>query len=261
MTVRDDIAVTPLDEAAVDLREARFAIYYAPPSDSAWWYEGSRWLGRDAQSGAPCDAPAVPGLSQSLHGLTIDARRYGWHATLKPPMRLRDGAGVSDLRAAAMAVAARHRGFDVSVHAALLGAKEDGTRGFMALRPAHGQAAREAIDALAHDCVTSLDALRMPATPDELAQRRATGLTPRQDALLQRWGYPFVGEEFRFHMTLSDRVGDSDATAIRAWWAPRVAALGPLPVNDIAIFVQARAGEPFHLAQRIALRASMGDEA
>ena len=34
-------------------------------------------------------------------------------------------------------------------------------------------------------------------------QHGKSGLTDRQEALLTQWGYPYVMEEFRFHITLT----------------------------------------------------------
>ncbi len=42
----------------------------------------------------------------------------------------------------------------------------------------------------------------------ELQRRRAANLTPRQEFLLMHWGYPYVLDEFRFHMTLTRRLPD-----------------------------------------------------
>jgi len=41
------------------------------------------------------------------------------------------------------------------------------------------------------------------AAAAELARRRTLRLTAEQDAMLARWGYPYVLEDFRFHMTLT----------------------------------------------------------
>lgn len=244
-------SITPVE--TFDLRAARFAIYYAPSVGLPWWTEGSRWLGRDAANGHAPSQPSVAGLSQALHGLTVDARRYGWHATLKPPMTLVSGATLDDVRAGARDIAARHARFDVPMRVDVLGADKHHARGFVALRPLDRPDLLDRIDALARDCVTTLDVLRAPPGEVELARRQALPLTPRQTEMLARWGYPYVFDDFRFHLTLSDRVDAADAHVLTEWWQPRVQALGPLPLDGIAIFGQATAGEPFHLIERFAL--------
>ncbi|MEX2455572.1 MAG: DUF1045 domain-containing protein, partial [Rhodospirillaceae bacterium] len=89
----------------------------------------------------------------------------------------------------------------------------------------------------------------------ELARRRAAGLTPAQNALLQRWGYPYVLEEFRFHITLTGRL-DADARprfekALESALAP---ALGrPLTVDSLCLFVQPAPDARFHLHRRFVL--------
>ncbi|VVE86337.1 DUF1045 domain-containing protein [Pandoraea bronchicola] len=240
-------------QLALDLSVARFAIYYAPPAGSCWWNEGSRWLGRDAITGRSLNAPQVPGLSRTLHDVTADPRRYGLHATLKAPMRLAPQARLGDLRGIAAVVAARHAPFDLAVHADVVDTDNGKRPGFVALRPTIGSAGAKAVDALAADCVQAFDDLRAPLTDAELAKRHAPSLSSRQRELLAHWGYPYVLEEFRFHVTLSDRVDASDAAAIINWWQPRVQALGAMRADSLALFVQPSPGEPFLLHERFFL--------
>lgn len=244
--------VSDVAQRDLDLSVARFAIYYAPPSGSCWWNEGSRWLGRDAIAGRDLLAPSVPGLSHALHDLTVDPRRYGLHATLKAPMRLAAQAQLSDLSGVAAAVAARHASFDLTVHTDVIDTDDGKRPGFVALRPKSGAEDTKRIDALAADCVRAFDDLRAPMNDAELAKRNPQRLTSRQREWLTQWGYPYVFDEFRFHVTLSDRVDASDATTIVDWWQPRVQALGPMRVDSLAIFVQPSPAEPFLLHERFA---------
>ncbi|VVD98534.1 hypothetical protein PCA20602_02019 [Pandoraea capi] len=245
-------AMTEQERGALDLNVARFAVYYAPPPGSCWWNEGSRWLGRDAITGRELQAPNVPGLSRALHDLSVDPRRYGLHATLKAPMRLAPQAQLSDLAGIATAVAARHAPFDLVVHTDVIGTENGKRAGFVALRPKTGSDGEKAVNAVAADCVEAFDALRAPLTDAELARRNPELLTSRQREYLAQWGYPYVFDEFRFHVTLSDRVDAADANVITDWWQPRVDALGPMRVDSLAIFVQPTPGEPFHGFERFA---------
>ena len=117
---------------------ARFALYYAPPRDSAWWRAGCAWLGRDPESGATLVPPQLDGLDRSLSALTVAPQRYGWHATLVAPFRLAPGVTPDALFDAASRWAATRGRFDVPVDAATIGS-------FVALRPADddGEAAEE----------------------------------------------------------------------------------------------------------------------
>lgn len=251
--------------AALDLSVARFAVYYVPPAGSCWWHEGSRWLGRDAITDKALNAPQVPGLSRALADVTVDARRYGLHGTLKAPMRLAPGAKPADLFAIAQQVAARHTPFDLPLNIDVVDTDNGKRPGFVALRPktnvagvpgvasAAGAAAAKQIDALAFDCVEAFDGLRAAPSEAELARRLAQPLTTRQRELLTHWGYPFVFDEFRFHITLTDRVAAADAAVITDWWKPRVQALGAMRVDALALFVQPTADAPFVLAERFAL--------
>ena len=54
----------------------------------------------------------------------------------------------------------------------------------------------------------------LPAAPEELKKRRGAGLSSRQELMLTTWGYPYVMEEFRFHLTLTGRLSDRDEKQI-----------------------------------------------
>ena len=64
----------------------RHAIYFAPPPGTIFHDLGSRWIGRDAFTGEACEQPDLAGIGV----VTGDPRRYGFHATLKPPFALRE---------------------------------------------------------------------------------------------------------------------------------------------------------------------------
>lgn len=224
--------------------DARFAVYYAPSRDSAWWQAGSAWLGRDAESGDTCVPPQPPGLTCPLPALTEAPRRYGWHGTLIAPFRLADGVTPDGVLAATRAWADTQRPFTLPVEAATLG-------DFVALRPAD-QDAEADIRTLATNALQTLDTLRAKPPAADLARRLAAPLSERQRALLIEWGYPYVFDEFRFHMTLSSSLADAqERAALVAWWQARTPELGPLPVDHAALFVEPAPGEPFVLWQRV----------
>ncbi|NIF52135.1 DUF1045 domain-containing protein [Burkholderia sp. Ax-1724] len=226
----------------------RFAVYYAPARESAWWQAGSAWLGRDAQSGEHCAAPQPASLARALAELTEAPRRYGWHGTLVAPFRLAPGLAPDDVLATARTWALTQHAFDLPVEAATLG-------DFVALRPAdeHGDAR---IRDVAASALQALDALRAQPSEADLARRLAAPLSERQRSLLLQWGYPYVFDEFRFHMTLSNSLDDAgERAALLAWWRQRVPALGPLSVDHAALFVEPAPDEPFVLWQRLPFRA------
>ena len=224
--------------------DARFAVYYAPSRESAWWAAGSAWLGRDAESGERCVAPQPEGLARALAELTEAPRRYGWHGTLVAPFRLAEGVTQQDVLEATRQWAHTQSPFALPVEAATLG-------DFVALRPAD-QNGEANIGAVAASALRSLDALRARPSAADLARRLAAPLSERQRALLIEWGYPYVFDEFRFHMTLSSSLTDADERAtLVAWWQAQTRALGPLAVDHAALFVEPAPGEPFVLWQRV----------
>jgi hypothetical protein len=172
----------------------RVALYWVPSLDDPLYRAGVAWLGRDAETGARVPQPPVPGIAD----FTRRAARYGLHATLQPPMRL--ATAYSAFRAAAHAMAASCQPFDLPpVSLCEIG-------GFLALRES---APCPALHALADTCILTCLTHRLPPDGTELARRRAGGLTPRQAELLRRYFYPYVLDEWFFHITLTDQTFDT----------------------------------------------------
>lgn len=219
----------------------RVALYYAPERGDPLRAAGDHWLGRDPESAAPLAQPSLPGIA----AMTADARRYGFHATLKPPMRLRSAWGA--FLADADALAARTPPF------ALPPLAVSSLEGFLTLLEATPSAA---LRRLAEACVEALDAHRAPASDEEMARRRRGGLTPRQDEMLRRWGYPYLFESWRFHMTLTRRLSPEEAAICRPAATAHFAAALALPraVASLAVFTEREPGAPLLLAERLRLR-------
>ncbi|WP_321799301.1 DUF1045 domain-containing protein [Caballeronia sp. J97] len=214
----------------------RVALYYAPPASSAWWREGCDWLGRDPENGRETATPA--------HAVTHAPRRYGWHATLIAPFHMAPGVELADVLARAQAWASSVARFDMPVKADVLGR-------FVALRPA--QARDDAmLRALAASALNALSSLGTMPSRESIERRIVDGMSARQIELLREWGYPYVLDEYRFHMTLSDSLDDANARAsIVSDWERRIDALGPLPVHGAALFIEPEPGAPFTLWQRL----------
>ncbi len=179
---------------------SRFAIYYVPPEGPLEQF-GARWLGWDVVQGCEMPQPDLP----DLHDVTMTPRKYGFHATLKPPFRL---AECSELEALKAAVSELASGL-APASCEGLGLTTLGR--FMALTP---KGDISGVQRVAAACVRDLDPFRAPLSEAELERRRNARLNPRQDALLTKWGYPYVMDEFRFHMTLTSRLPKKD---IPAW--------------------------------------------
>lgn len=214
----------------------RVALYYAPELDDPLWEAGCSWLGRDPERGAPVAQPAREGIA----AVTADARGYGFHCTLKPPMRLATSYGAFRDDVGAMAQSLRPFDMPALTVADL--------SGFLAVRET---TPCPALQALADACVAWPDRHRAPPDTAELARRRGKGLPADADQLLLRWGYPGVFGRWRFHMTLTRRLEDQSAwrSAAEAHFATALAQ--PRRVTSVCLFTQAGPGVPFLLAERV----------
>jgi putative phosphonate metabolism protein len=233
--------------------EPRFAIYFVPAADSALYRFGAAVLGYDCYTGAPVARPGEAGLSESeWAALTAEPRTYGFHATLKAPFRLPNEfdqdallAQLGTLAAAITTIAT----FEPAV--GLIG-------GFVAILP---RTASPAIDQLAAECVKAFERFRLPMTQQERTKRLAAGLSPHQEANLDRWGYPYVFEEFRFHMTLAGRIEPDRRAAIHALLQTqflRHHGPGPVRIDQLALMRQEQPDEPFRVIGHARLRDRAG---
>lgn len=173
----------------------RFGIYYVPTADTNIYRFGAAALGYDCYTGET--VPYLDLAPEDWAELTREPRIYGFHATLKAPFRLIAGVTERDLAHELRRFAGMLRpapAFTTDIVA--LG-------GFVAIVPRDFQ---DAVHRIAAECVTHFDGFRAPLTAEELRRRRESGLSERQDECLQRWGYPYVLDDFQFHMTLTGRL-------------------------------------------------------
>jgi hypothetical protein len=84
---------------------------------------------------------------------------------------------------------------------------------FVALVPVQDD---PSVAAFAGACLKEFDRFATPLSPAEREQRKHDGLSERQLQLLNRWGDPYVLDQFRFRMNLA----------------------GPLPANEVALLAE-----------------------
>jgi hypothetical protein len=219
----------------------RLAVYYAP-RPGVFADHAAAWLGWDAVRGTGVAQPDLPGIPFPAI-LTAEARRYGFHGTLRAPFRLAEGLGRATAETAVAALAGRLAPVECE------GLAIENIQGFLALTPSGCEAA---LLELAAAVVEGTNDLRAPLTEAEVARRRPNSLTTRQRALLGAWGYPFVMEEFRFHLTLTDRLPEPGPAmqALAAHFAPALPR--PFRIEDLCLFGEDESGR-FHLLHRYAL--------
>lgn len=220
----------------------RYAIYDTPAPGTPLAEFGAAWLGWDSAVGA---GVAHPDVGLDVEAVTRTPRKYGFHGTLKPPFRLADGCTPQALEQAIAQLCADLPSVEIeALRLARLGR-------FLALVPEGDTAA---LGAFAARIVQDLDRFRAPPTEAELARRRAAHLTPAQEAHLRDWGYPFVLDAFRFHMTLSGQVDPETAASTQAALAPLLStiAMAPYKIKDITLLGEDADGM-FHQIRRFSL--------
>lgn len=219
--------------------EARYAVYFVPAANSALYRFGASVLGYDCYLGK--EIPLIEGAPELWGDFVQEPQKYGFHGTLKAPFRLTEGQTEHDLLRAL-------RNFSPSqqpVPRCALELRELGS--FIALTPKNPPGA---LGRLAQACVEEFDRFRAPMNEKERARRLASKLTPRQIEYLDRWGYPYVFEEFRFHLTLTGSL-ESEARS-RAFGFlcekfKQMPALQSFVIDQIAVFRQLHGNARFEV--------------
>ncbi len=212
----------------------RYAIYYAPDAGEFADFTAA-WLGWDPLRGQTVAHPAVAPLPHGVADLTATPRKYGFHGTIKPPFHLATGTDADALMAACATLAAR------LAPVTLPGLDLVDLHGFVALTPLGDTTA---LASLAAEVVMGLDAFRAPPSATEIARRRPDQMTDRQRALLAQWGYPYVMDQFQFHLTLTGSLTPADSAATLTALRPHLTPLLPKPfiLHDLVLFGQGQDG-------------------
>lgn len=229
----------------------RYALYITPPPESDLWRFGCEVIGRDALTGNLREGFAPEGYEpEAWRRLTSDPMRYGFHATLKAPFRLRADLDLFDLIDHVAAFARTHTPFDAGeLHFGAMAA--DDARAFVVLKPG-GQS--KALRSLEEAAVRGLDSVRAPLSQEERLRRNAARLSPRQRYYFEAWGYPYVIDEFRPHFTLTNAVPEPAPIVKSLEWefGLRVASR-EMRVDAVSLFGETEPDGDFRILRRFPL--------
>jgi putative phosphonate metabolism protein len=241
-TVERQAASTPMPRAY------RYAVYFAPNVEQQWWAHASHWLGRCAVSQQMNPQPLIAGVSAKRFAeLTEHPRRYGFHATMKAPFVLASQYQPDELIERVNLLCREVKPFVLPrLQVALLDQ-------FLALVP---ERSVTQVTQLEEQCVKVLNDYAEPLGPEELSRRRSAGLSSLEDALLLRWGYPYVLERFRFHCSLTGSLTKATRQEVIALTEAAHQHFDQLPLcvfDSLAIFVEPTRGADFVLLQQCPL--------
>jgi hypothetical protein len=223
----------------------RYAVYAVPDISSKLWAFGSRILGYDAsQNAIPSIVSSLKKSDDRWDRWTIGPRKYGFHATLKAPFYLRVA---TDIQKAEVALMDALADFALSTEPITIGPLEiQILKTFVALVPTH--APRE-LAKFAADCVEAFEAFRAPLSDKDIARRDPEKLSTRQREYLMKWGYPYVFDEFRYHMTLTGSLNADDLkVAGKVLHEEYGKIANPFILRHIALFKQPSPEEYFSIS-------------
>jgi putative phosphonate metabolism protein len=228
----------------------RYAVYFVPAAQSALYRLGASLLGYDCYAGVEIDFPdALPVCALAWREMTQEPRRYGFHATLKAPFHLADGTDETELVEAFLAFCRS------SAVAATFTPIVAVIEGFIAIVPSGSE---PAVDRLAAACVSAFDRFRAPLSALDRERRLAAGLTERQAQNLERWGYPYVFEDFRLHLTLTGRLPAERQAIVLPFLRESFSAIcaAAIRIDGIALLRQDRPDARFTVLRAAPIRAA-----
>lgn len=226
----------------------RYAIYYTPDAEDALTLAANKWLGRDAMTGKDVKrASKISSLSDDAFDASMaNARRYGFHGTLKAPFELAQDKDLADLEEEVEAFASMMDPF-------LLPNFVIGQLGpFFALQLEEPSLQ---LAGVAADIVRKFDHFRAPMSKEDFERRNPEKLSVSQRQNLMEWGYPYIFDDFRFHITLSDPIENGVAGEYRAALTDHFGAhlKKPYQFSALSIFVEPERGAPFALYRQFPL--------
>jgi putative phosphonate metabolism protein len=225
----------------------RYAIYAMPPTDSPLWKLGSSILGYDAVTALDVPFPDQPLFHDPLSlAWSAEPRRYGFHATLKAPFKLAEGRSEKMLIAELASFAMGRPCFSLDLTLAVIGH-------FLALVAVDPPLA---LQVLADACVSHFDPFREPMTPEDRERRHPENLIQRQVENLDTWGYPYVFDDFQFHMTLTGSLDHADRLKVEPVLRDLLSQISlRMPIDSVALLRQDDPNGRFVVRQRFSFEA------
>ena len=220
----------------------RFAIYFIPDHIELANL-GASWLGWDIITGQ--NVRQIELNDFDIKKFTEQPKKYGFHATIKAPFRIKGSKTSTEL------ISAFDEFAEICPPAILEGLEVKKLGDFLAFRPVGSE---EKLNSLVANVVEHFDCFRAPLTQKEIAKRRRAKLTTIQEALMKKWGYPFVMSEFQFHITLTGPLYPNDVdmaySAARSHFGETIKK--PFKVNSLCLAGEDENGR-FHLIKRFEL--------
>ena len=221
----------------------RYAIYYAPIENPELDLFGKCWLGWDPYKGeetTKSDLSKLPSFKK-FSSLVLTPKQYGFHGTIKAPFKLKNEYTYNDLENKVREISKQIHSFYFDQ----LIIKKLGN--FIGLIPTNNLK----VNAVSNKFVEELDYLRDELSENEIKKRKPHKLTSNQKQMLFKWGYPYVFDEFKFHLTLTSKLNvvEIDDVLRSLQNILKQVNLNKISFNNICIFGQ-KSDEKFYFVQR-----------
>ena len=225
---------------------SRFAIYFVPPESNDLTRFTASWFGWDVYKGIKVDYPVLHNLNYDIKEITNTPSKYGFHGTLKAPFSLVPNKTIDDLKLSLSMLSRSIKKFLIPS----ICLRE--ISGFIAIVPT---VQNQSINFLARKCLEGLDCFRDAEPPEILNKRRSAGLSSSEERHLLKWGYPYVLDDFRFHLTMTGKLTPKVSKNVFSVLSSELQAAlnAPLPINKICLFGESNINGQFEVIDEFSL--------
>ena len=211
----------------------RYAIYFSPADDSELDIFGATVLRRRATDAKEWLHPALPVEFPASVCWSTQSQvpsRYGFHATIKAPFTLAEGQSIDQLQQDLANFSNTQKPIPLPGLAPMLTSRYHSLAFEQQPEPLRQMAAA---------CVQQFEPFRAPLTEADIKRRDPASLTPRQQDYLKQYGYPYVLDDFNFHMTLAGATDNKNSDYLQWLGSLYESIVKETPVLDrLSIFYQ-----------------------
>ena len=224
----------------------RYAIYFAPSETSKIGQFGRLLLKRTAKK--MVDEGMLTDLPKELHRKIIKTpQHYGFHGTLKAPFELHPDYNLYHLDTTLIKFCSSFPDFSIKSLKLQIIAE------FIALVP-NGEVER--LYQLHRKLTEEFNYLCGPLSDFDRDRFLARGLTNGQKKYLCRYGYPFILDSFKFHLTLTSSLTENEQTTCLELLDNMIVDFKDerLSVDRVCLFKQETRKSPFFMVKEYNLQ-------
>ncbi len=225
---------------------SRYAIYYVPPESDHLTKFAASWFGWDVYQGIRVNYSELSNLNYDIKEITKKPCKYGLHGTLKAPFSLAKDRTIDELRLSLSRLSSSIKKFEIP----FISLRK--ISGFIAIVPT---TQNKKLNFLAKKCLQELDCFREVESLEILNKRRSVELSSSMKQNLLKWGYPYVLNDFQFHLTMTSKLAPKVSENVFSVLSSELSSVlnSPLVISKICLFGESKIHGKFKVIEEFSL--------